>query len=185
LRRRLDRCAEDWLSECAAQRGVSCPRRFRARAWPWLIAATAFVVAIAGGWPRLVELEAGAATAGGFAQWRAQSARSRMLASPGVEHHAFGGTSEAGSGDVVWDPRTQRGFLRLKGYVANDPARARYQLWIVDAARDHDAPVDGGVFDVPAGRDEVIVPVHPTLPVSRAVAFAVTLERRLHPTIRR
>jgi hypothetical protein len=32
------------------------------------------------------------------------------------------------------------------------------------------------VFDVPAGREEVIVPMHPTLPVSRAVAFAITVE---------
>ena len=37
--------------------------------------------------------------------------------------------------------------------------------------------MDGGVFDVPAGRDEVLVPVHPTLTVSRAVAFAVTVEQ--------
>jgi hypothetical protein len=151
----------------------------------WLVAATACVFAIAGGWPRLVELEAGAATAGGFEQWRARSARDRMLASPGVEHHAWGGTSEAGSGEVVWDPRTQRGFLRLKGYVANDPATARYQLWIFDAARDDRQPVDGGVFDLPAGRDEVFIPVHPTLPVSRAVAFAVTVEHAPRPTLRR
>ena len=68
-------------------------------------------------------------------------------------------------------------FLRLYGFVANDPSRSRYQVWIYDAARDERYPVDGGIFDVPAGRDEVIVPVHPALPVSRAEAFAVTLER--------
>jgi hypothetical protein len=33
------------------------------------------------------------------------------------------------------------------------------------------------VFDVPPGRDEFIVPIHPTLPVSRPVAFAITVER--------
>jgi hypothetical protein len=182
LRQRLDRCADEWLSECA-QRHAACPRRSRARALLWFVAAAVVVFAIAGGWSRLVEFTAGAATAGGFAQWRAQSARDRMLASPGVEHHAWGGTSGVGSGDVVWDPRTQRGFLRLKGYVANDPAAARYQLWIFDAARDHRHPVDGGVFDLPAGRDEVVIPVHPTLPVSRAVAFAVTVEHGPRPTI--
>ncbi len=107
-----------------------------------------------------------------------------MMASPGVEHHSWGGTSEAGSGDVVWDPRTQRGFLLLKGCVANDPASARYQLWIFDAARDDRHPVDGGVFDLPAGLDEVVIPVHPTLPVARAVAFAVTVEHGPRPTIR-
>jgi hypothetical protein len=144
---------------------------------PWLIAAAAVAVAVVGWWPRLVQLEAGVAAHGGLAQWRAERARSRMLSSPGVQHHAWGGTSGAGSGDVVWDPRTQRGFLRLKGYVANDPAGAQYQLWIFDAARDDRYPVDGGVFDVPAGRDEVLIPVHPTLRVARVVAFAVTVEQ--------
>ena len=46
-----------------------------------------------------------------------------------------------------------------------------------DAARDDRYPVDGGVFDVPAGRDEVLVAVEPRLPVSRAVGFTVTVER--------
>jgi len=90
---------------------------------------------------------------------------------------AWGGASEKGAGDVVWDPRRQQGYLRLRGFVANDPSRSRYQLWIFDAARDDRYPVDGGVFDVPAGRDEVVIPMHPALPVSRAVAFAITVER--------
>ena len=177
LRQRLERCADDWLSECAAQRAASYARRAPGRSLPWIVAAVSFAFAIAGWWPRLADLQAGAAAHGGFAQWRAERARDRMLSSPGVEHHAWGSTSDVGSGDVVWDPRTQRGFLRLKGYVANDPDSARYQLWIFDAARDDRYPVDGGVFDVPAGRDEVIIPVHPTLPVARAVAFAVTVEQ--------
>lgn len=33
-------------------------------------------------------------------------------------------------------------------------------------------PADGGVFDVPAGRDAVIIPMRPTVPVGRAFAFA-------------
>ena len=177
LRQRLDRCADDWLSECRAQRAASYVRKSHRRSLPWLVAAVAFAFAIVGWWPRLADLQAGAAAQGGLAQWRAERARARMLSSPGVEHHAWGAIPGVGSGDVVWDPRTQRGFLRLEGYVANDPASARYQLWIFDAARDDRYPVDGGVFDVPAGRDEVIIPVHPTLPVSRAVAFAVTVEQ--------
>jgi anti-sigma-K factor RskA len=60
--------------------------------------------------------------------------------------------------------------------VPNDPERAQYQLWIFDAARDDRYPIDGGVFDVPPGRNELIVPMHPTLPVARAVAFAITVE---------
>ena len=175
LRRRLDRCADNWLKECAAQRG----ERYASRSAtvPWLIAAVATVIAVLGWWPRFTEFQAGVAAAGGFDQWRAERARARLLATAGVGHWAWGGAAEMASGDVVWDARTQRGFLRLHGFVPNDPERAQYQLWIFDAARDDRYPVDGGVFDVPAGRHEVIIPVQPTLPVSRAVAFAVTVEQ--------
>jgi len=176
LRQRLDRCADDWLQECAARRGARALYSRRGGALPWLVAAASLVLAVVGWWPRLVELEASAAVSGSVAQWQAQRARERMLASPGVAHVAWDGAADMKSGDVVWDPRQQRGFLRLRGLVANDPQRARYQLWIFDAGRDDRYPVDGGVFDVPAGHDEVLVPVHPTLPVVRAVAFAVTVE---------
>ena len=178
LRRRLDRCADDWLTECAAQRGQTyTPPSRRSAALPWTVAAAATVLAVLGWWPRLVEFQSGVSAAGGFDQWRAERARARMLATAGVGHWAWRGGSEAAAGDVVWDARSQRGFLRLHGFVPNDPERGQYQLWIFDAARDDRYPVDGGVFDVPPGRDEIIVPMHPTLPVSRAVAFAVTVER--------
>lgn len=130
-----------------------------------------------GWWPRVTDFQAGVAASGGFDQWRAERARTRLLATAGVGHWAWDGGSDSPAGDVVWDGRTQQGFLRFHGFVPNDPRRAQYQLWIFDAARDERYPVDGGVFDVPPGRDAVIVPMHPTLPVSRAVAFAVTVER--------
>ena len=178
LRRRLDRCADDWLAECAAGRGASYqPSARRAAVLPWTLAAVATVLAVLGWWPRLEEFEAGVAAAGGFEQWRAERARTRLLATPGAGHWAWGGVSEMASGDVVWDGHAQRGFLRLHGFVPNDPKRAQYQLWIFDAARDDRYPVDGGVFDVPPGHDEIIVPMHPTLAVSRPVAFAITVER--------
>lgn len=100
-----------------------------------------------------------------------------MLASSHqVGHWPWASDGVASNGDVVWDNAQQRGFLRLKGFVANDPARARYQLWIFDAARDDRYPVDGGMFDVPPGREEVLIPVKPSVPVLRPVAFAVTVE---------
>ncbi len=81
------------------------------------------------------------------------------------------------SGDVVWDPATQRGFLHFAGLAPNDPAMHQYQLWIFDAGRDKRYPVDGGVFDVPANQSEVIIPIRAALMVRKPAAFAVTLEK--------
>ncbi len=78
---------------------------------------------------------------------------------------------------MVWDPATQRGFLRLVGLAANDPAVHQYQLWIFDGGRDKRYPVDGGVFNIPAAAGEVVIPIHAALPVLSAKAFAVTVEK--------
>lgn len=78
-------------------------------------------------------------------------------------------------GEVWWDAARQRGVLRIRGLVPNDPRLAQYQLWIVDAERDARYPVDGGVFDI--GRDgEALVVIDARVPVRRATLFAVTLE---------
>jgi hypothetical protein len=81
------------------------------------------------------------------------------------------------TGDVVWDPVTQQGYLRFVGLPQNDPKVHQYQLWIFDATRDKRYPVDGGVFDIPANSSEVLIPIHAKLPVRTAAAFAVTLEK--------
>ena len=78
--------------------------------------------------------------------------------------------------DVVWDPVTQRGFLRIVGLKPNDPRIGQYQAWIFDAERDKRYPLNAGVFDVNANSSEVIIPIHADLPVRVAKAFAVTLE---------
>jgi hypothetical protein len=80
-------------------------------------------------------------------------------------------------GDVVWDARTQTGYMRFVGLRRNDPSIEQYQLWIFDGRRDQRYPVDGGVFDVRGGDGEVIVPIRARLPVGTPLAFAVTLER--------
>jgi hypothetical protein len=83
-----------------------------------------------------------------------------------------------GLGDVVWSAARQEGFMRFRGLAANDPAVAQYQLWIFDAERNDAYPVDGGVFDVPPdAAGDVVVRIDPRLPVGRATAFAVTVER--------
>jgi len=80
-------------------------------------------------------------------------------------------------GDVVWDARTQTGYMRFVGLRRNDPSNEQYQLWIFDGRRDERYPVDGGVFDVRGDGDEVIVPIRAGLPVGSPLAFAVTIER--------
>jgi hypothetical protein len=81
------------------------------------------------------------------------------------------------SGDVVWDPVTQRGFLHFTGLAANDPAVHQYQIWIFDTGRDKRYPIDGGVFDVPANAAEVVIPIRAALMVRKLAAFAVTVEK--------
>ena len=78
---------------------------------------------------------------------------------------------------MVWDPSTQRGYLRLHGLPANDARQTQYQLWVFDATRDQKYPVDGGVFDVPAGGGPVVVPIRVPIRVGQAVLFAITVER--------
>jgi hypothetical protein len=148
--------------------------RARARApdYGWWAAAAALVLAIAGWYPRLVPTpEARTSDAERFAALAGQ---------PGVVRSPFAPTADPGgqgaSGEVVWDPRTQTGYMRFRRLPANDPAQHQYQLWIFDAGRDDRYPVDGGVFDIRA--DEVIVPIHARLRVGRPVLFAVTVERR-------
>ena len=80
-------------------------------------------------------------------------------------------------GDVVWDARTQTGYMRFVGLRRNDPSIEQYQLWIFDGRRDERYPVDGGVFDVRSGDGEVVVPIRARLPVGTPLAFAVTIER--------
>lgn len=80
-------------------------------------------------------------------------------------------------GDVVWSNSRQQGFMRFRGLAANDPAQNQYQLWIFDAERDERYPVDGGVFDIPAGAEEVIIPIDAKIIVAKPTLFAITVER--------
>jgi anti-sigma-K factor RskA len=81
------------------------------------------------------------------------------------------------AGDVVWSDSRQQGVMRFRGLAANDPRQQQYQLWIFDAERDDAHPVDGGVFDIPAGASEVLVPIDARLPIGKAKMFAITVER--------
>ena len=91
---------------------------------------------------------------------------------------SFAGTENFSEleGDVVWTDDGQTGFMRFNGLPANNPTEAQYQLWIVDPERD-ERPVDGGVFDIPAGGGDVVVPIRAALRIDAPVAFVITVEQ--------
>lgn len=145
-------------------------RRVRVAAWTgWLAAAAAIALAFAGWWGR-------GAAAPSPSERLAALRRAADVQS--LTWSAGPTASECGnpSGEVVWSPSRQEGYMVFRGLKANDPARDQYQLWIFDATRDERHPVDGGVFDV-ASEGEVVVPIRAKLPVREATLFAVTVER--------
>ena len=149
--------------------------RVSALAWSgWVAAAAALVLWIAS--PRTVVRAPEVAPVRTVAQLR----DSLLALDPVSERLAWTATTDSAAtgagGDVVWSNRAQRGVMRIVGLQANDRARWQYQLWIFDKARDQKYPVDGGVFDVPAGQSEVLVPIDARVPVGDAVMFAVTVE---------
>ena len=86
------------------------------------------------------------------------------------------GTFKDAGGKVIWSDQLQQGYMTLTGIPANDPKKAQYQLWIVDPKRD-EAPVDGGVFDIPASGSPVVIPISAKLALTQPQAFVITLEQ--------
>jgi hypothetical protein len=164
---------------------------------PWLVAAAAVLLAVAG-WSRgdappsgpqaqrsssgTVEPPA-SAVAQPPASARAPAgppSREQLLALQGTAKLDFKATQDASAkgatGDVVWHGGLQHGYMRIVGLEANDPTRVQYQLWIFDADRDDKFPVDGGVFDV-SKAGEALVPISAKLKVGRPKLFAITAEK--------
>jgi len=177
LRERLERAAGEFVpSTPAAPRVrdevVERPTVIARIGWaPWLIAAAALVIAAIGWLRPAAPTEAEAPLPAQFASLR--SAEGTML----IEWQALDDpVAKGATGEVVWNDTEQRGFMRFAGLAPNDPTEQQYQLWIFDATRPEETPVDGGVFDInEAG--EVIVPINAKLPVREAAAFAITVER--------
>ncbi len=135
----------------------------------WAVAATLLVAMfVTGGPERDVTIDLAEARAGLI------SASTSTMVLPWAPPQAAG--YEQVTGDVVWNDARQEGYLRLAGMPVNDPAVSQFQLWIVDPDRDAN-PVDGGVFDIPAGVGEVIIPISAKLRVSDPEAFAITREK--------
>lgn len=198
LRERLHANAAHWLA--ARESGVAdltSRREARVKSsasrWPWLAAAACLVLAVTGWWPRLREVAeprqvavepppAPAITPEPTPEPTPAEERERLLASgsdavlsewTGTDDPASSGVS----GDVVWDNTAKKGYLRFSGLAANDPQQAQYQLWIFDKEQDERYPIDGGVFDIPPGASDVVVPIDPKIGVSEPVMFAVTVEK--------
>lgn len=148
----------------------------------WFAVAASVLLAVAGWWPRLAGMVGVSGQGDQVAQAPSLEQQRAQLASRDTAiERPWTATSEpeakGAQGDVVWDPQTQQGYVRFRGLAANNPTKQQYQLWIFDAARGDKYPVDGGVFDIPAGDGEVVVPIQARLPVSDPAMFAVTLER--------
>lgn len=86
-------------------------------------------------------------------------------------------TAAHASGEVWWCPRKQLGVMKFRGLAPNNPQESQYQLWIFDAERDPRYPINGGLFNMPAGRDEVWAPIRLPMPVKKASLFAVSVEK--------
>jgi hypothetical protein len=145
----------------------------------WWAAAACFVLAVTGWWPRLTSKPETSPTA----QISASEQREKMLAQQNAIRVSLTAASDQPlTGDVVFDPQTQSGFLRFRGIPANDPRFTQYQLWIADAGRKQPEPIDGGVFNVTGETTseiagEIIVPFKAKLAVDQAAAFVVTIEQ--------
>ena len=154
------------------------PIRKRSRApviVAWIAAAAGLALAV-GAWLWATQRETPQLATRGLADQRAA-----LLASAGDTRTLAWKTTPdpagtAASGDIVWSPSRQEGYMRFVGMQPNDPRLAQYQLWIFDKARDQQFPVDGGVFDI-ASTGEVIVRITAKLPVAEPVLFAVTVEK--------
>jgi hypothetical protein len=143
---------------------------FPMTAWGWqAVAAVALLFAV-WSWNRGPASGAIRPEQGRVALMRTAADMTRADFAPGSDRYA------GLRGDVVWSTEGQEGFLRLEGMPANDPSRSQYQLWIVDPERD-EFPVDGGVFDIPAGGGEAVVRFRPRLPVGQPTTFVITREQ--------
>lgn len=139
-------------------------------AWTgWIAAAAAVALAATGWWMRPMGS-------------RSATESLRALRSRATDLQTLpwaAGPSEAppgATGEVVWSPSLQEGYMVFRNVKPNNPSTEQYQLWVFDAARDERFPVDGGVFDV-ASTGECVVPIHTSVKVEKATLFAVTIER--------
>ena len=141
---------------------------------PWLVAAAAAVLAVVAWWPDAEPTLP--TTANGYDALIA-SAPSDLLQLDWLVLEDASTSSEGTRGEIVWSDSEQKGYMRFSGLAANDASVEQYQLWIFDRSQKDSFPIDGGVFDIPAGAGEVLIPIDPKIEVSEAWQFAITVEK--------
>lgn len=165
---------EDRLDRASA---ASAPRTSRWRALAltgWMAAAACLVVAVG-----LALRSTGGPTSSHADRMAAAQAKGDLVRASWGPFNALD-TGEAPeitgvTGEVAWSDSMQTGVMRFSGLPACE-AGEQYQLWIIDAERGLAQRVSGAVFGC-AGRGPLEVPIEPQLPIKKAAAFAVTLER--------
>lgn len=169
---------EDFRSTSDAPPPIARIGDWRSAALGWSAAAAAMVVAALAWWPSFAaSRSAGQGIVGGLAERRATlMASAPDLVRWGWQRVDNPQTSATVAGDIIFSSAEQSGYMLIEGLVPNDPTALQYQLWIFDESRDDRFPVDGGVFDVPAGGGPTIVPIEAKLSVRKPVLFAITVE---------
>ncbi len=154
------------------------PERTATPALAWWAAAACLALAVVGWWPRIGPDSAPTEPPSPVVTVAEQ--RQDLLAAPDARTLAWSATEDVAAagaeGDVVWSPSRQEGYMRIRNLQPNDASEWQYQLWVFDRERDEQYPVDGGVFDMPAGTGETIVPIDAKIFVGEPYLFAVTVE---------
>ena len=188
LRREVEIQARAWCCGLKMSRGESevrsirasethamAPSRWRALALSgWMAAAACLVVAVG-----LALRGADGAAASHAERMATAQARGDVVRANWGPFNALD-TGEAPeitgvTGEVAWSDALQTGVMKFSGLPSCKPDE-QYQLWIVDAERGITQRVSGAVFGC-SGPGPLEVPIEPQLPITKAAAFAVTLER--------
>jgi hypothetical protein len=156
---------------------AAAQERHAASRTPWLVAAAALMLAVTAWWPN--------ATSGSATELSPEASYQALLAAAPQDLLQLDwlvlddpNTDAANtSGQIVWSDSEQQGYMRFTGLAANDAESEQYQLWIFDREQDDAHPIDGGVFNIPAGASEVVIPIDAKISVSEAWQFAITVEK--------
>lgn len=142
----------------------------------WLAAAACIAFAVIAWWPRLFPTPVPAPHVPTAAERRQQllaRADTRALTCTPTGDPS----TQGAAGDVVWSEALDEGYIRLRGLAANNASQEQYQLWVFDDRLPNGGPMPAGVFDAPADGGEIVVPITPSLHVSNATVFAVSVEK--------